>query len=182
MLENLIKEIKKAEDSLPPVHLWEPDNCGEIDIHIKRNGQWFHEGELIKRHELVKLFSKVLRLDDDGCYYLVTPVEKLKIKVDDVPLLTVQAERIDEGKDQKICLTTDTDFQYFIDADHPVFVEFDEKSGDPRPYSTVRGNLKSLLNRSVYMSLVDWGMDSDVKEGYFGFWSSGQFFELGSLE
>ena len=182
MLEKLIKEIKNAEDLLPPVHLWEPDFCGEIDIHIKRNGQWFHEGDLIKRQQLVNLFSKVLRLDDDGHYYLVTPAEKLKIQVDDVPLLTVKAECIGEGKDQKVCLTTDTGYQYIVDADHPVYVEFDEQTGEPRPYSTVRGNLKSLLSRTVYMSLVDWGMKSEVKKGNFGFWSSDQFFELGSLE
>lgn len=181
MLEKLIKEIKKAEDSMPPVHLWEPDNCGEIDIQIKSNGQWFHEGELIKRQELVNLFSKVLRLDDDGHYYLVTPVEKMKIQVDDVPLLTVKAECINQGKDQKVCLTTDTDYQYMVDADHAVYVQFDEQTGDPRPYSIVRQNLKSLLSRTVYMSLVEWGVESDVEKGKFGFWSCGQFFELGSL-
>ena len=182
MLEDLIKEIKKTNDTLPPVHLWKPEFCGDIDIHIKRNGEWFHEGDLITRQSLVKLFTGVLRLDDDGHYYLVTPVEKLKIRVDDVPLLSVKAECSGEGKDQKVCLTTDTGYQYFIDADHPVYVTLDKKTGDPRPYSTVRGNLKSLLSRSVYMSLVDWGMESEVKKGYFGFWSSGQFFELGCID
>jgi len=183
VLDQLIQEINKVDDALPPVHLWEPAYCGEIDIRIARDGRWFHEGLLIQRQSLVNLFSKVLRYDDDDRYYLVTPVEKMEIQVDDAPFITVMAECLNTEEEQKICLTTNTGYRYIVDRDHPVYVEFDENL-NPSPYSIVRSNLKSLLSRSVYLSLIEWGVMSDenAQKSEFGIWSSGDFFVLGELD
>ena len=96
-LETIYEFNKKDKDSLPPVDKWNPDFCGDIDMKIMRNGQWFYMGTQIKRPAMVKLFSGILRLDSDNCYYLVTPVEKVRITVEDAPF--VATTLISEIKD-----------------------------------------------------------------------------------
>ena len=82
---------------LPPIHKWHPPYCGEIDMQIKANGEWFYQGTPIQRHALVKLFSTILRKEEDGHFYLVTPVEKVRIQVEDAPLLASHVERVVEN-------------------------------------------------------------------------------------
>jgi uncharacterized protein len=180
-LDNIAKQI--SGQKYPPVHLWHPDFCGDIDIRIASDGAWFYMGSPIERAPLVKLFSSVLRFDDDGEYYLVTPVEKLKIKVDVAPLIVV--EMFKDGKDEakNITFRTLTDDLVPLDFDHPLIVTEHEKTKEPCPKVKVRGNLSALINRSVFYELVDKGtIDPNGDQNIIGIWSSNIFFPLGKIE
>lgn len=133
----------------PPVHLWNPAHCGEIDIVIRRDGLWMHEGTPIGREALVRLFASVLRLDPDG-YHLVTPVEKLKITVEDAPFRAVRVDR--EGGSLRFL--TDVGDVVEADADHALRVETDAATGEPAPYLHVRRGLEARLTRPVFYELV----------------------------
>jgi len=135
---------------LPPVHLWNPPHCGEIDIRIGRDGRWRHEGSPIGRDALVRLFSTVLRKDADG-FYLVTPVEKLKIVVEDAPFIAVQVDRVGEG----LRFLTNVGDQVEAGPEHPIRVETDPTTGEPAPYILVRDALEARLTRPVFYELVE---------------------------
>jgi hypothetical protein len=137
---------------LPPVHLWRPDHCGDIDIVIRRDGVWMHEGSPIGRPELVRLFSTVLRRDPDG-HHLVTPVEKLRITVEDLPFRAVAMQV--EGPD--LVFTTDVGDVVRAGADHPLVVETDPVSGEPAPRLRVRADLWARIARPVFYELVEMG-------------------------
>ncbi|MFN4287278.1 MAG: DUF1285 domain-containing protein [Brevundimonas sp.] len=157
--------------ALPPVHLWNPDNCGDIDIVIRADGVWMHEGTPIGRPELVRLFSSVLRLDDDG-YYLVTPVEKLKITVEDAPFLAVRVDR--NGGD--LVFTTHVGDRVRAGPDNEIRVEVDETTGEPRPYVHVRAGLEALISRNVFYELVEM---SELRGEHRVVRSGGSTFVLG---
>jgi hypothetical protein len=166
-----------GEKGLPPVHLWNPEFCGDLDIRIARDGTWYYLGTPFKRERLVRLFSTVLRYDDDGKYYLVTPVEKIGITVDDVPFSIVDIDREGAGKDQTITFTTGVGDKVTVDAEHPLRMSFDEKTGEPSPYVLVRARLEGLVNRAVYYKLVDIAEEFEVDgTAMFGVWSGGMFF------
>jgi hypothetical protein len=165
---------------LPPVHLWNPPHCGEIDIRIGRDGRWRHEGSLIGRDALVRLFSTVLRKDPDG-FYLVTPVEKLKIVVEDAPFIAVQVDRVGEG------LRFLTNVGDWVEAgpDHAIRVETDAASGQPAPYIHVRGGLEARMTRPVFYELVEMAeVEADATPGGSSLIvrSHGVPFSLGSIE
>ncbi len=141
---------------LPPVHLWNPDHCGDIDIVIRRDGTWLHEGSPIGRPELVRLFSTVLRKDPDG-YCLVTPVEKLTIRVEDLPFRAVAAVE----RDGVLVFTTDVGDVVEAGPDHPVRVETDPRTGEPAPTLHVRGELWARIARPVFYDLVDRAVVED---------------------
>ena len=150
-LERVTQAARQAPGrGLPPVHLWNPAHCGEIDIVIKRNGLWFHEGTPIGREALVRLFSTVLRKDPDGIY-LVTPVEKMKITVEDAPFVAVRVDR--EGETLRFL----TNVGDVVEAgpDHAIRVEIDPASGEPHPYLHVRRGLEALIARPVFYELVE---------------------------
>jgi uncharacterized protein len=134
----------------PPVHLWNPPHCGDIDIRIARDGTWFHEGSPIGRAPLVRLFSSVLRKDPDG-YVLVTPVEKLKITVEDVPFIAVRVDRTGEG----LRFVTNVGDAVTAGPEHPLRVETDPVTGEPAPYVHVRGGLEARLARPVFYELAE---------------------------
>jgi hypothetical protein len=157
--------------SLPPVHLWHPDLCGDIDIVIRADGTWMHEGSPIGRPELVRLFSTVLRLDPDG-YHLVTPGEKLKIEVLDLPFRAVAMERA--GQD--LVFTTDVGDVVHAGPDHPITVETDPSSGEPAPRIFVRRGLEARIVRSVFYDLVE---GAEVRDGQLMVGSGGAWFALG---
>lgn len=162
---------------LPPVHLWNPPFCGDLDMQIKRDGSWHYLGSPIGRARLVRLFSTVLRRDDDDRYYLVTPVEKIGITVDDVPFLVVAMAVEGDGKDQVLRFTTSVGDQVTVDADHPLRFVVDEATGEPAPYVLVRARLEALINRAVFYDLVELGVESEVEgKTWFGVWSSGDFY------
>ncbi len=159
-----------AGGNLPPVELWDPEYCGEIDMRICRDGSWHYMGSLINRERMVKLFSTVLRCDD-GNFFLVTPVEKVGIQVDDAPFLAVEMER----KDDHIIFRTNMDDYVRVDEDHPIKVIKNKKTGEPSPYVRVRGHLDALMTRSVYYLLADHAEEHDSQ---LGVWSGGTFFPL----
>lgn len=159
---------------LPPVHLWNPPNCGEIDIVIKADGRWVHEGATISREALVRLFSTVLRKDDDGIY-LVTPVEKLKITVEDAPFVAV---RVDQDGENLTFLTNVGD-EVVAGPDNAIRVEVGE-DGEPRPYLHVRRGLEALISRPVFYELVELAEPRETPDGEtLGVSSNGAWFPVG---
>ncbi len=160
---------------LPPVHLWHPEHCGEIDIRIRKDGVWFHEGSPIGREALVRLFSTVLRLDPDG-YHLVTPVEKMKITVEDAPFIATRVDRV-QKEDGGEALVFQTNVGDTVEAgpDNAIRVEIDPVTGEPRPYVHVRRGLEALIARPVFYELAEMaGQQNDV----WGVSSNGAFFPI----
>ena len=151
-LESLRELLDK--NTLPPVHQWHPQNCREIDMRIARNGDWFYQGSVIQRKRMVKLFSTVLRCDDDGFTYLVTPHEKLKISVEDAPFTAVLLHKEGDGAQQGLVLTTNVGDKVLAGQQHPIVVEYKRPHGEPSPYILVRGNLRALISRSVFIELA----------------------------
>ncbi|MBA3810151.1 MAG: DUF1285 domain-containing protein [Caulobacteraceae bacterium] len=159
----------------PPVHLWNPAHCGEIDIVIKRNGEWRHEGTPIGRDALVRLFSTVLRKDPDG-FVLVTPVEKMKITVEDAPFVAVRMDR----RGDALRFVTNVGDVVEAGLQNAIRVEVGAPDGAPRPYLHVRGGLDALISRSVFYELVDIARERDMPEGpTLGVMSGGAWFAIG---
>lgn len=163
-----------ARRGLPPVHLWNPAHCGDIDIVIRADGTWMHEGRPIRRPELVRLFSTVLRKDPDG-FHLVTPVEKLCITVEDAPF---QAVRLDRREDALV-FTTDVGDEVAAGPDDPIRVETDPATGEPAPYVHVRRGLEARIVRPVFYELVELAEARPTPQGeVLGVVSRGAFFPL----
>ena len=173
-LEGVAEAVKQAPGrGLPPVHLWNPAHSGEIDIVIQRDGAWRHEGALISREALVRLFSTVLRKDPDG-YWLVTPVEKMKITVEDAPFVAVRVDR--DGGDLKFL--TNVGDEVTAGPDHPIRVEVGP-GGEPRPYLHVRRGLEALINRPVFYELVEMAEERATPDGpQLGVGSNGAWFPV----
>ncbi|RMF14295.1 MAG: DUF1285 domain-containing protein [Alphaproteobacteria bacterium] len=168
-----------ASEHYPPVESWEPEYCGNIDIRIAADGTWYHEGRPIRRPELVKLFSRVLRRDDDGHHYLVTPVEKMRIRVDDAPLHVSAMQLAGSGREQRIVFRTLTDDRIPLDADHPIVMRAAPTTGEPRPYVRARGALDALVLRPVYYELAEYVCEAMIDGRVrLGVWSAGSFFPL----
>ncbi|QTC86659.1 DUF1285 domain-containing protein [Brevundimonas pondensis] len=159
---------------LPPVHLWHPEHCGDIDILIRADGVWMHEGSPIGRAELVRLFSTVLRKDPDG-YHLVTPVEKLKIQVEDLPFRAVAVQSVDGV----LNFTTDMGDVVEAGVDHPIEVETDAVTGEPSPRVHVRADLWARIVRPVFYELVE---RAGAADGRLVVRSGDEAFSLGGLE
>ena len=174
--ENIASSARAASKGrgLPPVEKWNPPFCGDLDMRIARDGTWFYEGSPIRRPGLVRLFSTILRRDGDA-YFLVTPVEKVGITVEDAPFVAVDFETAGAGSDQS--LTFETNVGDFVTAgpDHPIRVVRDSATGEPSPYVLVRANLEALIDRKSFYRLVEIG---DRQEGWFGLWSGGAFFRI----
>ena len=161
-----------------PVHLWNPPFCGDLDMRIARDGTWFYLGTPIGRHELVRLFSSIIRRDGDD-YFLVTPVEKVGITVDDAPFVAVDFEVSNAGRDQILTFTTNVDDTAAAGADHPIRIERDGQTGEPAPYVLIRANLEALIDRKSFYRLVDIGThEVRNNENWFGVWSGGKFFAM----
>lgn len=159
-----------------------PGLVDEIDIRITRDGTWLYHGSPITRKPLVKLFSTVLRREADGNYYLVTPVERCRVQVDDAPFVAVEVVRIKNDTQQVLRFRTNIDDEVCADLEHPIRVEFDRSTGEPSPYVRVRDGLDALISRPVYYELVELGAEAiRDKQSVHGVWSSGHFFELGEL-
>ena len=165
---------------LPPVHQWNPECCGDMDLRIDRNGTWFYCNSPIGRHRLVKLLSTVIRRDNDGDYYLVTPVEKLRIQVDDAPFLAVELESEGQGQQQRLLFRTNVDEVVAADEAHPIRIVEDAGSGEPSPYLMIRDGLEALLSRPVFYRLVDLAVEHKQDgQTALGVWSCNVFFRLG---
>jgi uncharacterized protein len=162
-----------------PVHLWNPPFCGDIDIRILNDGSWLYQNSPIQRPAMVRLFSSVLRLDDDGHYYLVTPAEKVRIQVDDSPFAAQLLEVEGEGEAQQLYFITNTQERVLADEDHPLSVSIDPVSDEPRPRILCRSNLQALITRNVFYQLADLAVERNLENGSVtGVWSAGSFFPL----
>jgi hypothetical protein len=166
---------------LPPVHLWNPPFCGDLDMRIARDGSWFYLGTPIGRPALVRLFSTILKRED-GKYFLVTPVEKVGIRVDDAPFLAVEMESLGDGRDRVLRFRTNVDDWVNCDAAHRLRFEA-AADGGLTPYLHVRGDLWAKVTRALYYDLVELGEESVVDgRARFGVWSGGAFFAMADAE
>jgi hypothetical protein len=164
----------------PPVHLWNPPFCGEIDMRIARNGDWYYMGTPIGRPAMVRLFSSILRREPDDSYVLVTPAEKCRIRVDDAPFTAVELTVAGEGEGQLIAFRTNVDDVVPLDAGHPLRVAVNPATGEPSPYILVRDRLEALIGRSVYYELVNMAEETELDgRQIVAVRSAGQWFSLG---
>ncbi len=169
---------KATKKGPPPVHLWNPPFCGDLDMRIARDGTWFYLGTPIGRKPLVKLFSSIIRRDGDD-YFLVTPVEKVGITVDDAPFVAVDFDVSGSGRDQVLTFTTNVEDTAIAGPDHPIRVTQNPETGEPSPYILIRANLEALIDRKSFYRLVEKGAHHVVAgENWFGVWSGGQFFPM----
>jgi hypothetical protein len=167
----------------PAVGGRQPIDCGHFDIRIARDGTWFHRGSPIGRLPLVRLFSTVLRRDEGGAYWLVTPAERGRITVDDAPFVAVEVTVTGDGRDQQLIFRTNVDDTVAADGDHPLRVVNHAATGEPNPYVLVRDGLEARLSRPVFYELVERGIEERVGDAtLFGVWSKGKFFPLGRLD
>jgi hypothetical protein len=164
---------------LPPLQDWHPPLSGDMEMRIDRSCQWRFKGNLIGREALVKLFSSILRLEDDGEYYLISPVEKWRIQVDDTPLLAHSLTVSGRGEQQTLTLTTNVGEILSIGADHPLQIETYRETGEPRPLITVRHGAQARLVTAAYYELVDLAVERLVDgETVVGVFSEGNFYKL----
>lgn len=163
-----------ARNGPPPVHLWNPPFCGDIDMRIARDGTWFYLGTPIGRKPLVKLFSGIIRKDGEA-YFLVTPVEKVGIRVDDAPFVAVDFNAVEGGLE----FVTNVEDRVIAGTDHPIRVVRDPATGEPSPYILIRRNLEALIDRKSFYRLVDLG-EVAPHDGvdWFGVRSRGVFFPI----
>lgn len=183
-LDKLIKRV--AADAPPgtaPQWAFDAEDPREIPIRIDRDGTWHYQDSPIGRKSMCKLFSSVLRRTDDGRFFLVTPVEQGRITVEEVPFVGVEITAKGQGRDQSVTFRTNLDHMVTVDAEHPIRVVEDIRTGEPSPYVLVRDNLEALILRPQFYQLVDMAEEKE-QDGHilFGVWSAGTFFGLGKVE
>ena len=182
-LEALISRAARAGKGPAPVERWNPDFCGDLDMEIRRDGTWFYMGTPIGRMPLVQLFSSVLRKDADGKTYLVTPVERVGIRVEDAPFVVVEMNVSGAGDDQVITFRTNVGDLVEAGPDHPLRFVDEPETGGLKPYVLVRGRLEALIARAVMYELVDAGEEIEI-DGVlmFALRSKGQIYPVMSVE
>jgi len=164
-LTKIAAQVNPSSKGLPPVEKWNPPFCGDIDMRIKRDGSWWYLGTPIGRKPLVRLFSTILRKDPDDKYYLVTPVEKVGITVEDAPFVAVSCEVKSTADGQVLCFTTNVEDEVVADELHPIRVEIDPEDEQPAPYILVRKNLEALISRNVFYQLVELAEHRETDKG-----------------
>ncbi len=162
------------EKRLPPVEQWNPTHCGDSEMHIARDGTWYHQGSPIGREAMVRLFSSILRREPDGRHVLVTPVEKLDIKVEDAPFVALELKSEGTGTQRRMAFRLNSGDMILAGRQHPLSVRGGVNG--PHPYLRVRGGMEALVSRSVYYELVGLAME-DASDPV-GLWSDGVFFPL----
>jgi hypothetical protein len=170
-----------AGKGLPPVHLWNPPFCGDLDMRIARDGTWYYMGTPIGRAALVRLFSTILKREG-GKHFLVTPVEKVGIRVDDAPFLAVEMQKRDDARGMRLRFRTNVDD--WVDCDSAHRLRFEAAAdGGLMPYLHVRADLWAKVTRALYYDLVDMG-EERVVDGrpMFGVASAGEFFPMADAE
>ncbi|MBD8891355.1 DUF1285 domain-containing protein [Labrenzia suaedae] len=178
-LAALISRAGLSGKGKPPVDKWNPPFCGDLDIRIARDGSWHYMGSPIRREALVRLFASVLRQDDDGRHYLVTPVEKVGITVEDAPFLAVEMDVQADGPEQVLTLRTNVGDVIEAGPEHPLRFEIDAANGGLKPYVLVRGRLEALFARPLLYELAEHMSDTDPEgAGRCGIWSKGAFFPV----
>ncbi len=168
---------------LPPVHLWNPPFCGDLDMRIASDGTWYYMNSPIGRKRLVRLFSTVLRRDEDGRHYLVTPVEKCGIAVDDAPFVAVRMKIEGTGRGQRLRFGTNVGDEVCASEKHPLRFETEAGTDGLKPYVLVRGRLEALVSRALFYDLVELGTTETVAgTEWFGVWSGACFFKMMEAE
>ena len=152
-----------AKKGLPPVERWNPPFCGDLDMEIRSDGTWFYMGTPIGRQPLVRLFSTVLRKDDDGKTYLVTPVEKVGIRVQDAPFVAVEMAVSGEGSEQKLTFRSNVGDVAEAGPEHLLRFEIKGENSELKPYLHIRGNLEALVSRPVMYDLVELGEHIEIE-------------------
>ena len=165
-LMDIAQYLKGVQQShqrvIPPLAQWHPKHCGKMDLKIKAKGEWWHEGQLIKRAALLDLFSKVLWKENEK-FYLKTPVEQIEIEVEDEPLLINQADQIEIDGKTYLQLTTTNQDVVIVDVDHPIFMR--EYAGELRPYVHVRFGMNALIQRQSFYHMINYGILSENAQG-----------------
>lgn len=170
-----------GNDNLPPVHLWKPDACGDMDMLIKANGQWWHEGSPIKRPAMVKMFSRIL-WQEDGEHFLVTPVEKVRIQVEDAPFLITHMKVVKRDEGESLEFITSVGDQLVLGEDD-TSLWMNDYQGEAHPYISVRYGMKALIHRNIFYDLVELGEEVEIDgELHLCVKSKAQYFSLGKLE
>lgn len=178
-LQALLSRATEGARGLPPVDRWNPPDCGAIDMVIRADGTWFYLGTPIGRAPLVRLFSTVLRKDEDGKTYLVTPVEKIEITVEDAPFVAVEMHVKDPGPEQVLTFRTNVGDVVEAGPTHRLRFEKEDGSGGLKPYLHVRGRLEALVSRAVMYDLVEHGETIEVDgEEVFAVRSGGAIFSV----
>ena len=158
-----VKDVQQSHKrSIPPLDQWHPKHCGKMDLKVKANGEWWHEGQLIKRQPLLDLFTKVL-WKEDGKFYLKTPVEQIEIEVEDEPLFVNSVEQIQLEGLNYIQLSTTTQDVVIVDQEHQIFIR--ELDGELRPYVHVRFGINALIQRASFFHLVEMGELMENRQG-----------------
>lgn len=178
-ISNIEKSLKKIKvQTEAPVDSWNPKFCGNLDIEIKKDGSWFYEGSKITRTNLVKLFSRILKKEGEK-YFLVTPVEKIGIKVAFAPFVATAIDVFGNGKTQKVSFTTNVGDTFELDYQHPLRINFNPETDEPHPYVSVRRNLEALIDRRNFYRLIDLGLaEMYCGRRWFGVWSNNCFFPI----
>lgn len=177
MSENKLSLIEKAladSQGLPPVHQWQPEHVGEVDIRIARDGTWYYQDSPIERQRMVNLFSTILLREGDD-FFLVTPVEKLRITVDDAPFVITTFEQLAQNGEPQLVFQTNVGTHVTASAEHPLWVKENTETGEPSPYLRVRDNLNALIGRNVFYQLVDIAQEEG---GQWVLRSGGETFSL----
>tara|TARA_B100000686_G_scaffold258976_1_gene271363 strand:+ start:1700 stop:2269 length:570 start_codon:yes stop_codon:yes gene_type:complete len=160
-----------------------PSICGDIDIRIGTDGTWFYMGTPIARESLVRLFANTLIRDEHGDFWLVTPHEMCRIKVDDAPFTAVELLVSGTGINRQLTFKTNVDEKVRAGRKNAIRVEIDDHTGEPRPYIEIRDGIDALILRSVFYEMIELGEEKTMRgRKFFGVWSDGVFFELGALE
>ena len=173
-----LEAILQQSQGPAPVERWNPPYCGDIGLEILRDGTWTYQKSPIGRMALVKLFARVLRKDEDGRTYLVTPAERVDVTVADAPFLAVEMEVRGSGAQQSLIFRTNVDDIVMCDPDHPLRFATQAGSGGLKPYLRVRGRLEALMTRSLYHDLVALAVEDVDQPGRVGVWSGGMMFAL----
>ncbi len=148
--------------SIPPLEQWQPKHCGKMDLKVKANGEWWHEGQLIKRQALLDLFTKVL-WKEQGKFYLKTPVEQIEIEVEDEPLLVNQVDQVEIDGQPYLQVTTTNQDICLVDKEHAIFMR--EYQGELRPYVHIRFGINALIQRNAFFHLIEYGTLLENEQG-----------------
>ena len=181
-IETIYSFSKSNKKSLPPIEKWNPPFCGDIDMTISKSGKWYYMGSEIKRPAMVKLFSGILRLESDNSYYLVTPVEKVRIQVEDAPFVAVAITKEQSEGINTVTFRTNLNDEIVLSKENPLSIEI-KKNDEPSPYIIVRNNLRALISRSVFYELVDLAETMPI-DGvpYLAIKSQGEIFKIHKVE
>ncbi|SEF83924.1 DUF1285 domain-containing protein [Marinobacterium lutimaris] len=181
-LNKLSHSVETNSQGIPPLDLWNPDFCGDMDLRIAQDGTWFHEGAPITRQEMVKMFSRILWLENDA-YFLKTPVEKVGIQVDDLPFLFISLKVMEGPLGQELHFLSSTGDAIVAGQEHPLVVTENERNGEPQPALAVRFGMWGRLHRNVFYQLVELGTAEPCADGgeELVVYSCGERFSLGYL-